>query len=283
MQITYLILTYQRPEGLAGLLDSIAAQALPEGAKSRMIIWDNDPASRGDRSLESRHRGAAELRYIVARKNHKLEARRLLEDVAFEGCGPDDTPSDDVVVHLDDDVVLEPGWLIAAVEASRRRNWGAVGSVESYEGRLVYSGQTRLNLADMTIDGRPIKVWRWEWQDVPAQVGEVAAVFAGHRALLVNAGLAARARHDPCYRIGGEDLDYSLTLTKAGGQIGLSPLARIVHRGHGEEDAFQFRSRDDVVSSWRHFYRKWGFVRLNAATEAGMDENSWLRVVSGVA
>jgi GT2 family glycosyltransferase len=216
-----------------------------------------------------------ELGYFVSDRNWKMKGRRLLEDVCFDGA---DAGVNGFIVHLDDDVVLRPGWLPAALAAARDFGWGAVGSIEDHRGRIVYSGQTRLALRRVAVDATALTVWEWEWQSPPSLSGTVEAEFAGHRALLVEAGLAARARHDPAYLIGGEDLDYSLALRRAGARLGLSHEARIAHRHAGEEDAPQFRTREDVVTSWLHFFRKWRFVRLGAAREAGMEEADWLRL-----
>lgn len=268
LHIAALILTFKRPAGLERLLASLARQALPPGSRLDVFVWNNDPGAKAGFAQDKiTGSGMITVHEHVSGENLKMRAKRSLEDWCFQT-----SDAFDAIIHLDDDVVLEPGWISACLEAFDL-GYDACGSVEDFQGRRVVSGQTELNLSRAP---NGVGQWRWVWEDVEAHFGIRPARFAGHRAMMVQAGLARRARHDPHLRIGGEDLDYSLELERQGGRIAISERAVIRHRSANEEDAPGFRNHDDICQSWLRFYRKWGFVRLNAASEAGVSEAQWL-------
>lgn len=277
MRTHFLVLAYERPKGLASLLASIRAQ---QGFSGSVEITVLDNASRPHLStlMEAACLTYA-ARYVRHTENAYMRGKRLLEDhVLNEG------PSPDVVVHLDDDVVLEPGWLTSTTAVLKEGRHAACGSVEHWQGELVYSGQTELRFTELPrATGGPLRCWEWEWQGVGSTTGTVPVAFAGHRALAVLGEAASAVRHDEAYRIGGEDLDYSLELRRDLGDdaLAIATSALIQHRAHGEEDAPGFRTPDNVISSWRHFYAKWGFLRTNACTEAGMTLDQFITAVTG--
>lgn len=268
VHIAALVLTYKRPIGLERLLRSLAEQALPACSRMDVFVWNNDPEAQKGFA----RRTISEVEHVtvhehISAANLKMRAKRSLEDWCFEV-----SQAYDAIIHLDDDVVLEQGWVQACLEALDR-GYDACGSVEDFQGRLVCSGQTELHL---TRAANGIRQWRWVWEDVDPGFGVRPARFAGHRAIMVKADLAREALHDPHIRIGGEDLDYSLELERKGGRIAINERALIRHRSGDEQDAPGFRSYPDVCESWLRFYQKWGFVRLNAAAEAGLSEAEWL-------
>jgi hypothetical protein len=273
--IYWLILTYKRPDSLFRLVDTILAQSAASDFEFLFLIWDN--AGAGESWERFSHSPLAldpQFDYIRSETNIKMLGKRALEDRLFSRILPGDG---DWVAHMDDDIKLSVDWLRVAHRAALENGWDASGSTEFWEGTWVYSGQTTLEIvADET--GRE-ELWRWRFETVDARVGPRRVVFAGHRALLVRAAIAHRVRHDPEMTIGGEDLDYSFSLAKAGATIGIEPNAVIHHRAHGEVDAIDFRTRPDVLHSWRTFYRKWGIVRLNAADEAGLSVEHWLSAI----
>jgi GT2 family glycosyltransferase len=267
-RVAALALTYRRPDSLARLIESVTTQELPPGVEGELFVWDNDPTARYDsHPIGGSVKQGWRAHLYISNFNVKMRAKRHLEDWCFASAS-----TFDAVIHLDDDVVLEPGWIMACLDAFSV-GFDACGSVERFNGALVCSGQTRLHLSES-----PIGVTQWQWKTEPVEpgFGIRPAEFAGHRAMMVRAGLARRVRHDPVMSIGGEDLDYSLALVDDGGHIALSEHARIRHRSGGEEDAVGFRTNADVIESWRRFYRKWGFVRRNAASEAGLCNEDWL-------
>jgi GT2 family glycosyltransferase len=274
----FAILTHNRPDGLLALAQSIARLQLPPSSRCRLVVLDNGSDPEHSERL-SRAPLLAELgaSYVRSPVNTFMAGKWHLEELVLREWGGE---PEAFLVHLDDDVQLEESWLVQAWSALEERGWDASGSVECWQGELVFSGQPRLWLSQEEVDGRTVGVWDWRWETVPDTPRRSVVAFAGHRALLVRMEAASRVRHDPSLLIGGEDLDYSLALRRAAFTIGIAHDARIQHRGLGEQDAPGFRTYDKVLASWRRFYRKWGFVRRNANREANLPPQEWLRRVS---
>lgn len=276
MRTHFLVLAYERPVGLEALLASIRAQ---RGFETSLEVTVLDNASRPEVSarLEASCR-AYGSNYLRSSTNVYMRGKRLLEDLVF-----DEGPAPDILVHLDDDVILDAGWLGATMSVLRSGGHAACGSVEHWQGELVYSGQRRLRFSELPMpSGSPVRCWDWKWQRVGLASGVIPVEFAGHRAMAVLGDVARDLRHDDNYLIGGEDLDYSLELRHHGGHsLAIATSAIIRHRAHGEEDAPGFRTPDHVISSWRHFYEKWGFLRVNACGEAGMTLDKFVLAVTG--
>jgi GT2 family glycosyltransferase len=276
MTIWFAILTHNRPDSLLRLLQSIDEQKLPDGCRKQIVIWDN-ASSDANRQQVLAAAGSREsdLQYVYSPRNLFMVAKYELERLVLSRC--DD--SSDFCAHLDDDVTLEPGWVAAALDAIDRHGFDVCGSVEPYNGTLVVSGQSEILLRDVTIDQMPIRCWDWRWEPVgDREVCEV--VFAGHRALLARMCCVRKVQHSENLLIGGEDLDYSLALRKAGFRLCISRYAEIRHRPGGETEITGFRTSQRVLESWQHFYKKWGFVRMNACREIGMSTQDWIRLFS---
>lgn len=273
--IYWLILTYQRPDSFFRLMKSINCQINADQFDFYFVIWDNA----GDSETWKRFTASLlsldkRIDYVRSPNNLKMLGKRALEDRLLARIAPEPT---DWIVHVDDDVEFEAGWLHAAHRSALEHQWDASGSTEMWHDKLIYSGQSSLEMLEDQ-NGRR-ELWSWRFEIVDPSSAPRPVVFAGHRALLVRSTNAARVRHDLRFAIGGEDLDYSLSLAADGATLGIAPSARIRHRAHGEADAIDFRTRPDVVRSWRAFYRKWGFVRINAASEAGLSTEEWLSII----
>lgn len=278
MRVTFLVLTCNRPKSLMNVVGSILRMKFPTGVLRRIIVWDNgDSEESVERSLARLNDERTEISYIRGSQNSFMRGKCYLEDEYLRRS----SDQDKFVVHLDDDVQLSEGWLIGGMNALESNGWDACGSVETRGNRLVYSGQVVLNLESVSVADHAVTVWRWTQFLVPEDGSKFCSVeFAGHRALLVRRSVVEQVQHDPHMLIGGEDVDYSLAIREAGYSIGISHDAFIRHRASGEVDVDGFRESTRVLNSWRHFYKKWGFVRDTACREAGMDETTWLTAVS---
>lgn len=274
MTLWFAILTHNRPESLLALLRSIDRQVLPTGWQKRIIIWDNasDPARR-DAAFSYERSRKSDLQYHYSSRNLFMVAKYELERLVLARC---DSGSD-LFAHLDDDVQLEEGWVSAAIEAMTNHGFDVCGSVEPRDGVLMVSGQSELVLRDVPVGRSRVRVWDWGWEPVGSR-GVTPVVFAGHRALLTRVACVEKVRHSQDLLIGGEDLDYSLELKKAGFRLCISPAAEIRHRANGEMEVPGFRSPQRVIDSWQHFYRKWGFVRMDACKEADLLPEDWVRL-----
>lgn len=275
--VYFAVLTHNRPHSVIALLSSIFKLTIPPKEDFKVLILDNGSSIESREIIEkSSVVRDPRITYWYSPQNVFMEGKCHLEArVLAEACG-----TAGFIAHLDDDVQLAESWLLNTWNVVQVRGLDACGSVEESNGRMVFSGQKSLVISEEIIGGRVVKVWDWQSQMVP-QSGEYSLVqFAGHRALLVRLEAARLVKHDARLLIGGEDVDYSQALLKAGFSIGIAHQARILHRALGEYDAANFRTRDKVLSSWRYFYQKWGFVRRNACTEVGLREEEWLKLVT---
>ncbi len=280
MTVYFAILTYNRSKSLLQLLETIFKQSLPPGGRFQVVIWDNCSDETHVQAFRNSRFGEVDhVRYIIGKENAFMVGKRHLEDAVLD-LGPD--PKNDYLVHLDDDVQLSESWLSHVFRCMEQLRLDACGSVETWKGQLIYSGQTHLHTTAKTGDLYPLKVWKWQWQEVPANASVAGAevAFAGHRALLVKMAVAVQVKHDPQMLIGGEDLDYSLALKAAGFRIGIAHQALIYHRLLKEEDAHNFRSPDKILHSWKHFHQKWGFVRNNVDRELQIVREAWLKTAA---
>lgn len=265
--VQYAILTHNRSRSLAQLMQSIAAQA--ECGSSSVTIFDNGsgPAHAQAVAALANAYGATVVRSAI---NLQMAGRRALEDHIL-----DQRTAGDVLVHLDDDVVLHEGWLRAALCTLADEGTAACGSVEDRDGDLMISGQRTIAHARVS----QVDVWQWTWHEPDARHSHIPVDFAGHRALAVLTSVAASVRHDPVLIAGGDDIDYSLAIRQHGGSLAVAREAVITHRSLGEPAASP-RTQRDILTSWRHFYAKWGFVRDTAAGEAGMALESFVAAVA---
>ena len=273
----FAVLTYNRANSLQAHVKSILDLKFPAGADFKIFIFDNAsaPAHR-ERFQRSSFFHHPKIVYTYSPVNTYMRGKCHLEDMVSEDWKDQQNC---FLVHLDDDVQLTESWLLNAWTVLQNNGLDACGSVVELNGKTFFMGQQSLDLIDENVEGMPVLVWDWHWQSVPESVAYSRVEFAGHMALLVRMEAAARVRHDPRMLAGGDDIDYSLALRKAGFSIGIAHRAKMVHRGLHEQDAEGFRTFDRVLSSWRCFYNKWGFVRRSACFEARVTSQEWLRLV----
>jgi len=277
MTIYYAILTYNRSESLLNLLQSIEEQILPSDTTVRIIIWDNASSKEHrQRFLNSEFHRKNQINYLYNEFNSFMVGKLHLEKYILANY---ELSEEDFIAHLDDDVQLEKHWTFYTLNTCLSNNWAACGSVENWKGVLIYSGQSTLQFEDIQLQNKTIRVWNWKWENVIDHQEEKEVVFAGHRALLVHMSAISNVQHDPYLLIGGEDLDFSLALRKRGYRIGIHPKALIYHRLLGEKDANGFRTNTKILPSWKHFHKKWGFVRKNVFSELKITLDEWLDMV----
>jgi hypothetical protein len=270
-KVHFSVMTHDRSTSLAVMLESIEIQR--STASVEITILDNASHSRHAVAVEqiTRRHGA---RLIRSDRNLFIAGKRMLEDEIFASVKPD------VLVRVDDDVVLAEGWL-DAVLSTLNAGAGACGSVEDHDGDLAISGQRRFHLTSEMVCQRPVMVWDWQWDDPDLGVSSEVVELAGQRALAVDGRAAFETRHDPVFLIGGEDADYSLRLRAAGHELRVASGAMIKHRTMSEGDVPGCRVADNVIPSWQHFHRRWGFIRRSAAAEAGMSFEQFVDAVVG--
>ena len=120
VDVSICIATYQRPNGLTQLLDSLERLKLPSGIRIETIVVDNDRDESAAAIVKSRADSLEPIRYFVEpRRNIALARNRALVEASGEW-----------VAFIDDDEAAEEGWIaeyLAHVE--RRPCDGAFGPV----------------------------------------------------------------------------------------------------------------------------------------------------------
>jgi succinoglycan biosynthesis protein ExoM len=103
-EIAVCIVTCRRPDGLARLLAALARLKVPDGAKVRFVVVDNDPLAVATREVVEawRHRLPGLLTYAGEPRPGVSQAR----NAALRLAAP--TP---LVAFIDDDETPEPDWL----------------------------------------------------------------------------------------------------------------------------------------------------------------------------
>ncbi len=106
--LAVVICTYHRERLLARLLASIQAQVAPHDMRCEIIVVDNSDEG-GARAIASASNGAFPVRWVAAHPANISVARNI--GVAASAA--------EWIAFVDDDQVLEPGWLAALADAIR--------------------------------------------------------------------------------------------------------------------------------------------------------------------
>ena len=199
------ICTFRRAS-LGDTVRSVAAQALPAGARLGIIVVDNDvepEAQARVRALETEL--GISVRYVHAPARNISIARNAALDAATA----------EWIAFIDDDETALPGWLAALMRTAKDGGWDAVlGPVDAVYPENAPAWLKRLDLHS----ARPV-----------TSAGRIEKGYAGN-VLLRRASIEARKlRFDLARgRTGGEDDDFFYRLTDAGGRIGYAAEARVL-------------------------------------------------------
>lgn len=103
LAVALAVITYRRPQLLAGLLESLQAQQLthPDAWSVRVVVVDNDPDA-GAREVVSASTGPWPIHY----ETESEPGIPLAREASVRLCA-----DDDAVVFVDDDEIAPPGWL----------------------------------------------------------------------------------------------------------------------------------------------------------------------------
>ena len=243
--IAAVVLTYDPPPGM--LEDCLAA--LLAGGDVQVILVDN--GGRTDRVASS---ALADVDLLVPGQNlgfaagMNLGIRRALDRGATS------------IMILNDDVVVEPGWLaplVAELAADR------VGAVQP---KLLFAGEPpTINSLGVTLgpDGAGTDIGMHDADDPDDVVARDLAIFTGGAVLFDAAFLHLTGGFDERYFLYYEDVDLALRGTEFGWRYRLAPASRVRHRGSatvasiGSRSAY-YRERNRIWVLFRH--RPWSDV-----------------------
>jgi N-acetylglucosaminyl-diphospho-decaprenol L-rhamnosyltransferase len=248
--IAAVVLTYDPPPGM--LEDCLAA--LLAGADVRVILVDN--GGRADRLPAALLAGIerctpGENLGFAGGMNHGI--RRALESGAA------------AVMILNDDVVVEPGWIeplvaeLAGDEAGR-----PVGAVQP---KLLFADDPpTINSLGVVLgpDGSGTDIGMHDADDPTDVTSRDLAIFTGGAVLFDAAFLRATGGFDERFFLYYEDVDLALRGAALGWRYRLAPASRVRHRGSatvatiGSRSAF-YRERNRIWVLIRH--RPWSEQR----------------------
>lgn len=118
MKITVIVCTYNRCRQLAVALESVARSVHPDFASWEILVVDNNSTDQTREVAETfcrRHEGR--FRYLFEKRKGKSNA---LNAGITSAVG-------DVLAFMDDDVQVEPTWLLNLVEGLRNNEWAGCG------------------------------------------------------------------------------------------------------------------------------------------------------------
>jgi succinoglycan biosynthesis protein ExoM len=207
-RIAILICTFRRPEGLLNLLHALAEQDVPGTAQLEIVVVDNDPKESGRPVL---HLAPCRwpITYLVEPRPGIAVARTT---ALAEGM------KQELVAFIDDDETPEPDWISELLSAHLASGADAVAGRVNYH----FDGHVAGWVREGGFFSRPSVS---NGADIP---------FAGTGNLLLSSTTLIKmgiVRFDEKYRFtGGEDIDFTRRLVRAGGRIVWCETAKVTER-----------------------------------------------------
>lgn len=117
-KVSVILCTYNRSESLAKALESVARSKVPESIQWEVLVVDNNSGDRTKEVVEEfSRRYPSRFRYLFEQKQGKSYA---LNTGIRESKG-------DILAFTDDDVIVEPAWLMNLTSALGESEWAGVG------------------------------------------------------------------------------------------------------------------------------------------------------------
>ena len=251
--IAAVVLTYDPPPGM--LEDCLAA--LLAGGDVQVILVDN-----GGRTDRLPPGVLADVDLLVPGQNLGFAAGMNL------GIGRALERGATAVMILNDDVVVEPGWLapLAAELAGDR-----VGAVQP---KLLFAGEpSTINSLGVALghDGAGTDVGMHDPDDPSDTVARDLAIFTGGAVLFAADFVRATGGFDERFFLYYEDVDLALRGTELGWRYRLAPASRVRHRGSATVASIGSRS-----AYYRERNRIWVLFRHRPSSDVG--RGLWLSV-----
>jgi GT2 family glycosyltransferase len=220
--LTIAICTKDRPERLERLLRSLQGLVVPEALALEIAVVDNAPSDDCTRRLVERFPA---VRYLIEPRAGLDFARNCAVNHA----------TGEILAFLDDDVVVDPGWLAGLIAAWRDNpDAGAVTGLVlplelATEAQVLFEkrggfrrGFDRLRYAGQTLPGNPL-------YPCGAGIFGAGANMAFRRQILVELGGFDEALDTGRPLPGGGDLDIFYRVVRAGYPLVYEPCALVFH------------------------------------------------------
>jgi succinoglycan biosynthesis protein ExoM len=220
VRVDICVCTYRRPE-LEDTLLSIAAMRLPEGARIRVIVADNDdvPSAR-DRVYRLASHLPFEISYVHCPASNISIARNACLDLA----------TGDFLAFVDDDETVSPDWLAELLRCAADTGAEAVlGPVRAVYGEDAPGWMKRGDFHSTL----PVRV-----------AGEIRTGYTCNLLLGRSSPRLAGSRFNLALgRSGGEDTEYLTRLHQAGGTIAFAPRALVLEKVPADRTRFSWLAR----------------------------------------
>ena len=202
-RFSIIVPTLDRPGDLRRCLASLAALDYPQEERETIVVDDG-----GSQPLDPEDEGLGEPAgvRVHSQPNAGPAAARNAGAAMARG---------EILVFVDDDLVVEPGWL-AALEASARSSPGAV-----------IGGRTENGLPDNPCAEASARIVRLTYEDYNG--AGPARFFASNNLAVPAAGFRELGGFDPAFRV-SEDRDFCDRWLRAGRELTFSPAAVARHR-----------------------------------------------------
>ncbi len=198
------VCTFNRKEWLERCLDAL----LPQASGIAEVIVVDGPSTDGTRLLlESLE---VERRIMLVRQL-SLEGISAARNLGLEKA------KGEVVCFIDDDAIVEPGWLRSVLEGYGSESIGGVGGPV-------------LDLQGRTTMGRNVVSMMGDWQEVPeGQEDGGFPVMVGCNMSFRTGDLRRAGGFDPEFRYHQDETDACLRVRSLGKRIGYAPGAKVRH------------------------------------------------------
>ncbi len=245
-RVTLIIVSWNGRELLAAGLPSVLREAKAHGRRHEVLVVDNGS---NDGTVTFLRRCFPEVRVLALPVNAGFGAGNNLGARAA---------STDVIVFLNNDMTVEPGFLEPLLRGFSEPDVFAVSSQVLFPDasrRREETGKTRGRF----LRGRLV-VWHEPFTEADLDAGLVPVLWAG--------GGAAAFRRDAFLRLGGfdplyhpfywEDTDLSYRAWKAGWRCVVAPESRVVHRHRSSTSRFgssyveRVVRRNEYLFTWRN-------------------------------
>lgn len=243
MKASIIIPTLNRKKELAECLESIFGCS-QQSSLLEVIVIDNNSTDGTWEFLREYAAKVPKLRCIQINERNAIRARNLGFSLA----------SGDIVIHIDDDIVVDREWLRCLTTAYIDESVGGVG------GRLLNSGQIS-KVKSMNIVGR-IAPWGQFFTNFDAQLPREVEFLHGSNASFRRDLVVKVKGLDPSYKTNWrDDTDLCVRIRNLGYKLLFQPAALVWHKCEGS--SMRFSSGNKVYG---HFWNREYFYYKNIFT-----------------
>jgi glucosyl-dolichyl phosphate glucuronosyltransferase len=251
MNITVILCTYNRHQGLAKALESIAASELPESIEWEVLVVDNNSSDQTREVVEDFcRRFPGRFRYLFEPRQGKSQALNA---------GIREAQSD-ILAFTDDDLTVDPLWLQNLTASLEKGEWVGAGGRTLPE--KTFSAPRWLRIADKSALS-PLGMF-----DIGAKAGEFTEPPIGNNMAYrktmfkKHGGFRTDLGPRPGSEIRSEDTEFGQRLLTVGEKLWYEPAAVVYHSTH------ESRLQKDYFLEWWHAKARANIRELGSPADA---------------